>query len=273
MWSNSQRNQTSQIAFAGNLERIVRRLHSTNPIDKIKSPSFNNIIRHPMALQLHEAPKKITQKTPESPLSTSVKNVPILELPPSVDNSSEMRDDEAGAATLAIVASKSPSVSTTPRNNNNNMHDNDDDCTSDYNDKNKVCIESCMEVVTNCGSQRCRKSFVVLMGILFVACGVFTLAGFLTGLSNFDSICVHINPAKDNLSKEELSLLSQHPELAYYSDDICVKKVAKVFSDFPCNCREMILMINNNSFNFTHLEKIFETFTIEGKDTKVVYYC
>ena len=85
---------------------------------------------------------------------------------------------------------------------------------------------------------------------------------FLTSVKQFYETCAYINPEDDNLSKQELSLLSQHPELAYYSDDICVKKVGYIFSNYPCNCREMILMIHNNSFNFTHLENIFESFTM-----------
>lgn len=149
------------MAFAGNLERIVRRLHSTKPIQKIKSPDFHGVSRHPIALELHDSNAIVEEEehsaneaTPDPPIS-SHENITVSPLPNNCSNSrSGIRNGEAddinttkSSTSTKFITVKGSTIATK--------------------------IHAHARVQGSCTtSQRCRKMFVVLVGAIFIACGV-----------------------------------------------------------------------------------------------------
>ena len=121
-------------------------------------------------------------------------------------------------------------------------------------------------------SQNLRKLFVLLVAFLLFGTGLTVLVSFVLSIENsYKTQC--LSPIDDtriviNTGKaDNFTWMAKDPEVRYFYQSYCKKRAVYIFSDYPCNCRQLRVpdAASSLELNLNLLESAFENWTmLEG---------
>ena len=170
-----------------------------------------------------------------------------LQMVPQKGADSDVNGEDTGIR-MSTLADKSG-----PANNGTTQNDHEATSTPYIKTKN---ASKCMECIRN--EQFQRKSLVLCCGLMYIAVGLIISITFVSFIENdFKNKCLNY----DLSNKFHID----HPELKFYTL-YCNKQVVNMFSDYPCNCRQLsALNINTTEFNPSIVEASLERYDdLEG---------
>ena len=151
-----------------------------------------------------------------------------MELQAVTSMSSDSRGTKLAQNSLSAADNGQKIISPSSPKSTDDISSND----TKFYDSGKFSVDSGISIYDE--QSQCRRKFLIVMcGLSFIAIGLTILILFVSFINvDFNEKC--IDPTE--------SWLINHPESGYYNK-FCTYQVVNIFSDYPCNCRQ--LRVNN----------------------------